>query len=146
MNQIIIGKAALTTVRLEGGRRANVPAGVPVPGNAEEGDVERLLAEGFLEVVDLYEEPDTEEGDDEEPDGLVWHLYRSDTEEEPDAEDSGAGKAATIKEILAEVGDDPDKATAAMQAELGRGADARSTLIEALDKIAGGDTDAGGES
>lgn len=120
MNQIIIGKAALTTVRLEGGRRANVPAGVPVPGNAEEGDVERLLAEGFLEVVDLYEEPDTE--------------------------DSGAGKAATIKEILAEVGDDPDKATAAMQAELGRGADARSTLIEALDKIAGGDTDAGGES
>lgn len=136
MNQIIIGKAALTTVRLEGGRRANVPAGVPVPGNAEEGDVERLLAEGFLEVVDLYEEPDTEEGDDEEPD----------TEEEPDAEDSGAGKAATIKEILAEVGDDPDKATAAMQAELGRGADARSTLIVALDKIAGGDTDAGGES
>lgn len=130
MNQIIIGKAALTTVRLEGGRRANVPAGVPVPGNAEEGDVERLLAEGFLEVVDLYEEPDTEEGDDEEP----------------DAEDSGAGKAATIKEILAEVGDDRDKATAAMQAELGRGADARSTLIEALDKIAGGDTDAGGES
>lgn len=126
MSQIIIGKAALTTVRLEGGRRANVPAGVPVPGNAEEGDVERLLAEGFLEVVDLYEEPDTEE--------------------EPDAEDSGAGKAATIKEILAEVGDDPDKATAAMQAELGRGADARSTLIEALDKIAGGDTDAGGES
>lgn len=126
MSQIIIGKAALTTVRLEGGRRANVPAGFPVPGNAEEGDVERLLAEGFLEVVDLYEEPDTEE--------------------EPDAEDSGAGKAATIKEILAEVGDDPDKATAAMQAELGRGADARSTLIEALDKIAGGDTDAGGES
>lgn len=126
MSQIIIGKAALTTVRLEGGRRANVPAGVPVPGNAEEGDVERLLAEGFLEVVDLYEEPDTEE--------------------EPDAEDSGAGKAATIKEILAEVGDDPDKATAAMQAELGRGAAARSTLIEALDKIAGGDTDAGGES
>lgn len=126
MGKIIIGKAALTSIRLEGGRRANVPAGNPVPGSADQGDVQRLLAEGYLEEVDLYDDA---------------------LEDEPDGEpEPPPAKPATIKEILAEVGDDPDKATAAMQAELGRGADARSTLIEALDKIAGGDTDAGGES
>ena len=49
---------------------------------------------------------------------------------------SAAGSAATITEVLAEVGDDPSRAAAAAAAERARGADARPTLLTKLDAIA----------
>lgn len=49
----------------------------------------------------------------------------------------GAVAASTVAEILAEVGDDPSKAAAALAAERARGDHARKTLITQLEAIAG---------
>lgn len=43
----------------------------------------------------------------------------------------------TVKVLLAEVGDDKDKARALIEAEEARGDEARTTLLEKLDEIAG---------
>lgn len=50
-------------------------------------------------------------------------------------EEPAAPPVATIAKILDEVGDDPDKALAALEAEQARGDDARSTLVDKLTKI-----------
>lgn len=49
---------------------------------------------------------------------------------------------ATVQEIKNQVGDDPDKARAALEEE--RAGEQRSSLIEHLEKVAGGDNADGG--
>lgn len=49
--------------------------------------------------------------------------------------------AATIKDVLAEVGDDSDRARQALALEQAKGADARKTLIEKLEAIIATDTE-----
>ena len=98
--------AALTVVRLESGQRVNVHKGGFVPSSADADDVKRLVKEGYLEKVTL-----------EDP--------------EPAAETEELGK---IKDVLAEVGDDPEKAAAALEAE--KAGQNRPTLVAKLEEIA----------
>jgi len=76
---------------------------------------------------------------DVDPASLEHHLAKGmvelvdDPQPEPDSEPGPAdGK---VKDILTEVGDDKDKAAAALAAELAKGDDARSTLVEKLQAV-----------
>lgn len=76
--------------------------------------------------------------DDQVAKGVLQPLTPEDREllaipeEQPEPEED---KTPTVDDILSQVGDDPDKATAALEAEQGR-ENPRSTLISALEKIA----------
>lgn len=105
MAKRIIGAEALTVVRLQGGSRTNVHKGQPVPASADPDDVKRLLKEKYLAEVD---DTDAAEPESKEP---------------------------TVKEILAEVGDDKEKAAAALEAEQAKGDKARSSLVEKLQAV-----------
>ena len=113
-----IGKAPLTVVRLADGSRANVHRGGVVPSTADPADVDRLVADGYLTQVGST----PAEGGSEEP-----------------------SKPATIDEVMTEVGDDPEKAQAALKTEQARGDAARSTLVTKLEAVLAGD-DEGDES
>ena len=52
-----------------------------------------------------------------------------------DESDSGSAKPPTIKEIMADVGDDKAKAQEALDAEQARGDDARPSLVEKLQAV-----------
>lgn len=56
---------------------------------------------------------------------------------DPDGDDSSGGgtKVPTVKEVTDEVGDDPAKAQAALEAEQARGDDARSSLVSKLEAV-----------
>lgn len=69
MAKALIGKAPLTVVRMTDGRRANIPAGVLVPGSVDPDDAERLFLEGYLDVIDIVEPEDESDDVDEGPDG-----------------------------------------------------------------------------
>lgn len=110
-----LGKAPLTVVRLADGSRANVHRGGVVPSTADPKDVARLVEEGYLAKA---------------------------TPEPAPEPDESAGKPATIDEVMTEVGDDPEKARAALEVEQARGEAARSTLIGKLEAvIAAGDSE-----
>lgn len=49
--------------------------------------------------------------------------------------DSGSSKEPTVKEVLADVGDDQDKAAEALATEQAKGDDARGTLVAKLEAI-----------
>ena len=62
------------------------------------------------------------------------------------APDESAGKPATIDEVMTEVGDDPEKARAALEVEQARGDAARSTLIGKLEAVIAADGNEDDES
>ena len=112
-----LGKAPLTVVRLADGSRANVHRGGVVPSTADPKDVARLVEEGYLAKATPAPAPD-----------------------------ESAGKPATIDEVMTEVGDDPEKARAALEVEQARGDAARSTLIGKLEAVIAADGNEDDES
>lgn len=108
MAKQLIGKAPLTQVRTNAGRIAFVNKGRPAPADISADDRKRLLAEGYLEEVEVAEAPE---------------------------EDSGPNPG-TAEYILAEVGDDPAKAQTALDAErTEKGDKARKGLVEKLEAV-----------
>lgn len=108
MASILMGAEALTVVRLRNGSRVNIHKGGVVPASADPDDVKRLLEEKYLKRVELIDPDKASDADSKEP---------------------------TVKEILAEVGDDKDKAAEALKAEQAKGDKARSSLVEKLQAI-----------
>jgi hypothetical protein len=109
----IPGGRALRDVR----RDATLPDDVP----AEQ--VQRLLVLGHITPVGDPDEPPAPTGDvDQVPTGDLALV-----EQVP---------AGSVGDVLAWVGDDLERATAALTAEQARGVPARSTLVAALGKLA----------
>lgn len=89
--------------------------------------------------------PDDERGDVEISDSGQWARAGEPIEVETElaerllAQEANWAEAdlgaATIKDVLAEVGDDVSRAQQALALEQAKGADARKTLIEKLDAI-----------
>jgi hypothetical protein len=136
--QIAIGKAALTVVRLEDGRRVNVHKGRAVPSSADPEDLERLLAEDYLEVLEVADSvsEDDELEDDELEDQGDDEV--EDDELEDQGDDGGIDLASilehSVPEILAIVGDKVVLAAALL--ELEQAADKpRKSLIEGLEDV-----------
>lgn len=73
--------------------------------------------------------------DQEHIDRLAGDKLIEKTKDSP-AASTEAGKEPTVNEVLADVGDDPEKARAALEAEQAKGDKARSTLVEKLEAIA----------
>ena len=113
-----ISKAPLTYVRLKGGSAVHVHKGGHVPASADPEDVKRLVKEGFLEEVTLEESGDDDSGDGD------------------------SGRPARVRDVLAEVGDDPEKAAAALEVE--KAGENRPTLVSKLEEIVAKSADAGG--
>lgn len=101
-----VGIAPLTMVRTQAGGYSYVYANEQVPEDIDSNDLKRLVDEGFLGEAKAVE-----------------------------AEAAGEAKPANVKNILKDVGDDQEKAKAALEAERARGDDARKTLVEALEAI-----------
>lgn len=103
--EIAISKAPLTVVRLEDGRRVNVHQGRPVPSSADQDDVERLLEEGYLEVIEVQtDEDDVDDEPDDEP-AEVPEVPEEpedpeEAEEDPDAEPMTDEELATYRGYL----------------------------------------------
>jgi hypothetical protein len=57
---MLIGKAALTVIRHTNGTRSNIAAGRAVPDSIDPRDADRLLAEGFLEEIEVTVVDDVE--------------------------------------------------------------------------------------
>lgn len=102
------GIAPLTMARTAAGGYINILKGDPVPDSIDVEDRKRLVREGFLDEVKATEPTD---GDD------------------------SIGKSDKVADILAEVGDDKDKAKAALETEQAKGDAARPTLVEKLQAI-----------
>jgi hypothetical protein len=99
--------AAVVVLRLEDGGRVYVYRDGVLPSSAEKEHVDQLLADKMIEKTKA---PKADAGSD-------------------------AGKEPTIKEILADVGEDKAKASAALEAEQAKGEKARSSLVEQLQAI-----------
>jgi hypothetical protein len=133
---IAIGKAALTVVRLEDGRRVNVHKGRAVPSSADPEDLERLLAEDYLEVIEVAD-PDADEDlvdDPEDDEDLVDDPDPGDGGEEGEGIDLAAILEHTVPEVLAIVGDNAELAAPLL--ELEQAADKpRKGLVEGLEAV-----------
>lgn len=81
-----------------------------VVSNVELASLEHHLAKGMVELVD-------------------------DPQPEPDSQPEPGPADGKVKDILTEVGDDKDKAAAALEAEQAKGDAARPTLVEALQAV-----------
>lgn len=102
-----VSAVPLTMVRLVDGGYHNVFKDEPIAGTSVDPDnLKRLVRKGYL-----VEKTNSEASDDD------------------------GSKPASVKEILAEVGDDKDKAAEALAAEQGRGDDARSSLVGKLQAV-----------
>ena len=99
-----IGKAPLTMARTTEGGYVYVYEGAPVPANTDADDLKRLVDEGFLEE-----------------------------DKDAPAPAPAPEKSDKIDDILAEVGDDKEKAAAALEAE--KAGKNRSTLVTKLEAI-----------
>jgi sulfur carrier protein ThiS len=104
-----IGVAPLTMVRTKAGGYSMVYADQPVPADITDEDLKRLVDEGFLGQVEAA----------------------AAAQAEP------ATKPTTVEDILAEVGDDKEKAAAALEEELASSRP-RKTLLEPLEAILSG--------
>lgn len=142
---MLIGKAALTVVRLSNGTRANVPAGRAVPGGILPSDRDRLLDEGFIERIELLDddgvdvldidpselEPEgpTPPGDDDD-DAVVY------TDDELDERlDDGS-----IDHVLDQTGDDAVLASALLAREQTR-EKPRPKLVKGLEEVVAADAE-----
>ena len=113
----IVGKEALTTVRLEDGTRVNVPKDAVVPASADQDDVARLIKEGFLEEVeDVYDED-------------VADVTDTEVSAEEELLQGGVNK------ILEEVGEDADLAGVLLALETGDGGKDRKSLVKGLQAV-----------
>lgn len=115
-DKMLLGKAPLTVIRLTDGTRKNISAGAGVPASIDPADADRLVAEGFLEevqVVDgVVDEDETvvpfDDGlGDGTPDEVV--TYTDDELDELLAKSEG--------DLLDEVGDDAVLAAALLARE-----------------------------
>lgn len=116
MSKMLMGKAALTAVRLTDGTRANIAAGRAVPASIDPDDAARLLAEGFLEEIEIFDPVEdlmVAAGDDD----LTV--------------DVGKLLKGNVGDILDTVGDDAVLAAAALEAEQAT-SKPRATLVEGL--------------
>lgn len=116
----LIAAAPLVTLQLDTGGRMNLPKGAPVPHNADPDDVARLIEEGFLVVEETVVEEETVDAE-------------GDTEADDQGGDAPEGPT-TVAGILEEVAGDPEKAAAALDAELAT-EKPRTTLVKALEEI-----------
>lgn len=144
---LLIGKAALTVVRLANGTRANVAAGRVVPGGIVPSDRDRLLAEGFIERIELLEEdgvdvldidpaelepegPTPPGGDDDDADAVVY------TDDELD----GRLDDGSIDNVLDQTGDDAVLASALLAREQTR-EKPRPKLVKGLEEVVAADAE-----
>lgn len=124
-----IGKAPLTSVRLQSGARWHVDQGAPVPASADPEDVARLVEEGFLEVVDSDEV------------SVVPEPTPSPSTDLADLPDEELVKRGVDK-VLDTVGDDAERAARLLELETGEGGKNRAGMVkglqEAIDAAAAG--------
>jgi hypothetical protein len=116
---VLLGKAPLTTIRHIGGTRSNLPAGAVAPASIDPTDAKRLIAEGYLEEVELVDDEIELEGSEE--------LETT----EGDFELITGG----IDAIMADVGSDAELAQAYLARETGEQGEKRSTLITKLEAV-----------
>lgn len=140
MSEALIGKAPLTVVRMDDGRRVHVARGTLVPTGVDLDDAERLYDEGYLDVIALDEDEVTGPVDEDTPpvvtieidaqtatvpDGPnaldeVLHQDQSTeaTEDQgPAPVDVSAILKGSVDEVLDRVGDDADLAAQVLAAE-----------------------------
>lgn len=130
---MFIGQAPLTTVRLQGGRRANIAPGMVVPADADLDDVARLVDAGFLtEFEELAIDGELEVV--EEPDAPQDEVLDSEL-----LEQLLEGK---VEDILDTVGDDASMAAVVLVAEEAS-SKPRATLVKGLREVIETDPGAG---
>lgn len=97
---------------------------------------EKLVAEGDPEAASLFATPSTRVS---RADAIRYGLVKPDkADKQAAAEEADELVEGKVADILAEVGDDPSKAQAALEAE--RSSEKpRKTLVEKLEQIAGGE-------
>lgn len=141
LKTMLIGKAALTVVRLTNGTRANVAAGRAVPESIDPSDAERLLDEGFLIEIEVDDGVLDIDPDELEPEG-------------PAAPDTGTGEPASytddelderlddgsIDHVLDNTGDDAVLARALLDRENTR-EKPRPKLVKGLEDVIAADAD-----
>lgn len=172
MREMLVGKAALTVVRHNDGSRSNVAAGKPVPASVDPQDAARLYEEGFLEIVELPDEPEDVEAPAEEvaaddfpadsfPDlerpadwddmsddeKLEWIDDNTEEVEEREpltAEEIAALRDGSNADVLGKVDGDPVVAAQVLEVEQ---ADAkpRPQLVKALEELVAADAEDGGD-
>lgn len=104
-SKIYVSAVPLTMVRLVEGGYLNVLQGDPIPGEAvQPDDLKRLVRKGFLKEA-----------------------------EAPAQKGADSAKEPTVPEILEGVGDDKEKAAAALEQE--KAGKNRKTLVEPLEAI-----------
>lgn len=106
----LFGKAPLTIVRTNSGSAVYVYKGRPAPGDISAEERTRLLDEGY--------------------------LVEREVDEAPAADDDSGSNAGdqTVAGVLEAVGNDPEKAAAALEAE--KAGKNRSSLVSKLEAIA----------
>jgi hypothetical protein len=105
---LLFSTVALTVAKNRSGSQVYLYRGQGIESaSLDPDDAKRLVEDGFLEERAAVESDDADSGD----------------------------KPATVKEILADVGNDPEKAAAALDVEKARGDDARSSLVTKLEAI-----------
>lgn len=58
MSTVVIGKAPLTLVRRKNGRTDYVYFGQPAPSDLIDGELERLVADGYLREIEVVDDPE----------------------------------------------------------------------------------------
>jgi hypothetical protein len=142
---LLIGKAALTVVRLSNGTRANVAAGRVVPGGILPSDRDRLLDEGFIERIELLDDdgvdvldidPDELEPEGPNPPGEPDADAVVYTDDELDERlDDGS-----IDHVLDQTGDDAVLASALLAREQSR-EKPRPKLVKGLEEVVAADAE-----
>lgn len=113
MTSTYVSAVPLTMVRLVDGGYRNVLEGDPIEGEAvDPDDLKRLVRKKFLTKLEAAAKK---------------------------AAEADESKPASVKDILADVGDDKGKAAAALEAENARGDDARPSLVSKLEAIVNAD-------
>lgn len=117
----LIGKAALTQIRTTSRRIAFVRQGAPVPEDITPEDRERLLAEGYLEVVVDPSVPLVVRAEDVTPDAPLLAPHQH-----------------TVKDVLSaleEFDNDRERARELLLREQNGPIPPRSTLVRALEDL-----------
>lgn len=113
MSKTYVSAVPLTMVRLAEGGYSNVLQGDPIAGEAVDADdLKRLVRKGFLKEFDG---------------GSNKAAKKSAA--------GGDSKPTSVKDILAEVGDDKAKAQEYLDEENAKGEDARGSLVGKLQSV-----------
>lgn len=160
MGTMLIGKAALTVIRLTNGTRANIAQGRAVPESILPDDAKRLVDEGFLEEIDVVDSAGVElapsgivldDGLRIDATGAVVNTSgdvlvpgREDDDEEElelqepseplSAERVAEISALNVEPLLDEVGDDQVHAAQVLEAELAKGTP-RKGVVDGLQAV-----------